>query len=283
MRLLPPLFAAAIVLATIGGERVEHRVREQLHAYHSRLATADRNDRGPTGGQLFATYEPTYDCALTLRYSPFMRDGAKWVCNPHWIAKQSDCVVLSFGVGPAMDFEVALVTHAIIPLAHCKIYAFDPTPGVGAESLQQIRRINATFMRYGIAGEPGTLHGMPLKTLATIINELHLEQRRIALLKLDAEGVEWSVFEQMQRNEGCATLALIDQILMEVHFVGGLPRTDGATVYRYRRFMDFILGCGFRLFYREHNAGDLGCSELSFVSETFLKHGSDSGSTLAIA
>ena len=194
------------------------------------------------------------------------RSGAKRLCNPHWIQRQSECTILSFGVGPTVDFESAVVGHDMLPLK-CKMLVFDPKPDA---LLPDLERIGATYKREGVAGAAGSLHGAPLKTYRTILSEHSLLNTRIDILKLDVDSAEWDIFDNIL-SEGCALLQHVDQILVTFHMGNpNGPPLAGTEAVRFKTLMPRILACGFRVFYRENHQHQVCCSEFALVSDRFL-------------
>jgi hypothetical protein len=52
-----------------------------------------------------------------------MANGPKWVCDPHRIAKQKQCLVYSVGSNGKAEFEKAVKEEI---RQHCEIHTFDP-------------------------------------------------------------------------------------------------------------------------------------------------------------
>ena len=165
------------------------------------------------------------------------------ICKHEWYGNQyggfyvypallnSDSVVYSFGIGEDISFD-----QAIIERHECKVYGFDPTPKsinwVEGQKLPD----NFSFHKYGIAKESGEVsfflpknpehvsgsavhqtnveHNdniiVDMKSFADIIAELKHE--RIDVLKMDIEGSEYDVLENILNSN-----IQIDQILVEFH------------------------------------------------------------------
>jgi FkbM family methyltransferase len=130
-------------------------------------------------------------------------------------------VVYSFGIGTDISFD-----NGLIELAGCNIHAFDPTPRSIAWISQQDADENLIFHGFGLAEKDGSIafqqpgqashvsysraigakgaQPLPVKRLGTIMRELGHDH--VDLLKLDIEGFEYAVIEDMLANEihpGC--------------------------------------------------------------------------------
>jgi FkbM family methyltransferase len=154
-------------------------------------------------------------------------DGAAWNICPDSLSANS--VVYSFGVGEEVSFDLALIRYFGVT-----IHAFDPTP----RSVEWVR-VNISpqkfvFHPYGVAGEDGMRKFLPpvdplhishtllerdspwpavevqVHRLATILRSLKHEH--IDLLKMDIEGAEYEVIEDIIHSK-----ISIGQLLVEFH------------------------------------------------------------------
>lgn len=155
-----------------------------------------------------------------------------------------DSIVYSFGVGEDISFDLGLIAQFDLV-----VFAFDPTP----RSIQWVETQNVPdsfrLQRYGIAPEDGSIrlhaprdprfvsHSVipshrgsvatieaPVQRLTTILDTLG--HRRIDLLKMDIEGMEYKVLDDL-----LSTSVLPKQLLIEFHhrFPGvGPSRTESA-------------------------------------------------------
>jgi FkbM family methyltransferase len=139
-------------------------------------------------------------------------------------------IVYSFGVGEDISWDIA-----IIELYHVQVYAFDPTPKSIEWVRQQKNPTQFQFYDYGIADHDGILQfyppedithvshtilykaqtavkmvELPVKQLATIMSEVG--HKHIDILKMDIEGAEYRVLDNILKNGLSVT-----QILVEFH------------------------------------------------------------------
>lgn len=178
-------------------------------------------------------------------------------------------IVYSFGVGEDLSFDCALADRFGLTV-HC----FDPTPkslewvqnqtlpstiqfhpyGISAEDgvLQLFPPANPDHVSYKIADE-SSIKGrqpieVPVRRLASIMQSL--KHRHIDLLKMDIEGSEYHVIDDLVRG------VLPKQLLIEFHHryrrIGKVRET--------RRAIKKLRNVGYKLFYvSEHG------EEFSFV------------------
>jgi FkbM family methyltransferase len=172
-------------------------------------------------------------------------------------------VVYSFGVGQDISFDLR-----VIDLFRCSVFAFDPTP----KAVQWIRRQNTPpqfhFMELGIGAAAGEMvfHSprtpghtsytvsdrspaatstitAPVADLPTIMRRLRHD--RIDVIKMDVEGSEYAVIDNLSQQRGC----LPQQLMVEFHhgMYGYTPRDtkqalDSLAQLGYRRY--YVAGTG---------------------------------------
>lgn len=168
----------------------------------------------------------------------------------------SRSVVYSFGVGEDTSFDLALIEKF-----NLVVHAFDPTP----KSIEWVKRQKLpdrfAMHDFGIAAfdgdvsfnppenpghvshtlleRPSTMAkaiSVPVKRLGTIMKELGHD--RIDVLKMDIEGAEYDVLEDINRS-GIRPR----QILVEFHH-----RFPGVPVSRSKEAIDRIRSMGYRLY-----------------------------------
>jgi FkbM family methyltransferase len=180
---------------------------------------------------------------LQSRTERFGSDYGGWDVAVEGIG--SGAVVYSFGIGEDLSFDLALIERFAVT-----VHGFDPTPRSQRWVAQQ--RLPARFMMhdYGLADRDGLLpfyppdnpahishtildHAsarsgairVPMQRLDSIMRELGHDH--VDLLKLDIEGAEYAVFEDLERSS-----IRPGQILVEFHhrFRGvGIGETKAAV------------------------------------------------------
>ncbi|CAL4084746.1 unnamed protein product [Meganyctiphanes norvegica] len=137
-------------------------------------------------------------------------DGYKWVCFDNGF-KYDDCVVYSFGINNEWTFDDNMDKKK-----HCKVFAFDPT--MKAQDHNRSSRIS--FFHLGISNYKGYLTIGGKKRLVDsyrgIVEKLRHETTTIDYLKIDIEGSEIPVFQDILDND-LNLLDNIHQIGMEIH------------------------------------------------------------------
>jgi FkbM family methyltransferase len=179
-------------------------------------------------------------------------------------------VVYSFGVGEDVTFDLALISRCGVV-----VHAFDPTPRSIAWVRKQELPKELLLHEYGLADHDGDVYfyppenpahvshtvlerpatqtrriQVPVKRLRTILSELGHEQ--IDILKMDIEGAEYRVLDDMEES-GIRPV----QLLIEFHH-----RFPGVGVEKTRRALRGLERMGYRLF----SASPSG-EELCFVHE----------------
>lgn len=139
----------------------------------------------------------------------------------------SESLVYSFGVGEDITFDLE-----IIDKTGSKVYAFDPTPKSTAWIKTQNLPEKFKFYEYGLSNKDGLIcfspppnpdwasykedasgsFMFPVKRLATVKQELG-HSAKIDFLKLDIEGSEYAVLDDILRNN-------LNPIQMSVEFHG---------------------------------------------------------------
>lgn len=192
-----------------------------------------------------------------------------------------DSIVLSFGVGRNIDFD-----NSISKKYKCWIYMFDPTP----EDTKWIKTIELQdkiiFFPIGIYNKVGTavLKKLDLRDNPNLSSTLlprkwdgvkvevqnitHLVTtflgiKKIDLLKLDVEGVEYEVIDEIIDNN-----IIVDQITLEFHHHFGAIK-----ISKTNEAIKKLFKAGYKLIYANESyspTGGEGGNEYSFVHERLL-------------
>ena len=190
-------------------------------------------------------------------------DTAKLYGGNHgWVVDysklNSNSVVYSVGVGSNIDFDLALIEE--LKLA---VYAFDPTP----RSIEWIKKQSLSksfkFIPVGLGSNDGEMEFFPprkessthfspidrydnlgvetikapVKTLRSLAQEFG--HQTIALLKMDIEGAEYDVIDNLE-EQGVE----INQILIEFHHM-----YKGISLDDTKNAIDKLRKLGFELFH----------------------------------
>ncbi len=171
-----------------------------------------------------------------------------------------DSIIYSFGIGTDITFEQDLVKNK-----GCKVFAFDPTPkAIKYVSEQKSDNIivreyaisnqdtltkftlpqNDNFVSgslvYDFGGENIVVRCHKLSTIMKEFNHTHID-----LLKMDIEGAEYDVFEDLKNSK---ILENIEQICIEFHF-----RFKKTLLKRTLDIFSLLASYGFELIYAADN------------------------------
>lgn len=125
-------------------------------------------------------FEPDFNCRHERRIGR-LGDGGKWVCDPHRIQKQPDCLVYSVGSNGDPSFEQSVRDEIG---THCEIHTFDM-----GDYASRVEPTGSHYHRWGISGEAFTDDkGQIYKTLQQTVQELGHQGRTIDIFKIDCEG-----------------------------------------------------------------------------------------------
>lgn len=202
----------------------------------------------------------------------FGNPGASWTFCPDFLDEKS--VIYSFGIGYDVSFDLELINNFDL-----KVHAFDPTP----KSIEWVKKQNLPkqfiLHQYGLANfngktkffppenhnhvsatlidRPTTKHEaykVPVKSLDTIMHEL--KHKQIDLLKIDIEGAEYLVIEDIIKKE-----IKPHQLLIEFHhrFPNISPNASKAAIKSLRKF-------GYQIFFISKTG-----EEISFIHKNRLK------------
>jgi len=145
--------------------------------------------------------------SVSLLFSPGM-DGQKAVCVDFQVEPVSEaCIVYSFGISNEWSFDEAMQKYG------CYVFAFDPS--MNKEDHLHSKRIH--FYNLGLGYEDAVRsNGWNMKTLSSIYKMLKPKHGDMIIdyLKIDIEGDEWSVIENIITS---GMLSKIRQMGVEIH------------------------------------------------------------------
>lgn len=197
------------------------------------------------------------------------RHGSKyagWTICPINISK--DSVVYSIGVGEDVSFDLSLIEKYGVD-----IYAFDPTPKSMEWVKSQNLPVKFNFNEYGVANYDGYIKFyppenpnhvshtifekkatldraimVPVRRLRFIMNEHGHD--RIDILKMDIEGSEYAVIEDMIKSD-----IDVSQLLVEFHH-----RFENVGIEKTKDAIQLLNNHGFKIFAISPNG-----EEFSFI------------------
>ncbi|MCE9643651.1 FkbM family methyltransferase [Candidatus Parcubacteria bacterium] len=166
---------------------------------------------------------------------------------------EEGAIVYSLGIGEDASFDKEIIERYGVEL-----HAFDFTPRA-IKYMEANRLPRLTFHPYGVAAKDGSLtfyapyqaknvswsniprntksESFPVKRLLTIMQEL--DHSRIDILKMDIEGAEYEVLEDM-----LASGIRPAQLLVEFQH-----RFEGIGVGKTKKMLKILHGEGYRIFY----------------------------------
>jgi FkbM family methyltransferase len=189
-------------------------------------------------------------------------DAATFGTTDHWTIRTAhltpESIVYAAGVGGSITFEKAIVER--FGLA---VWLLDPTPpGISTMALACNQHPRIHFLPLGLAGQTGSFRmsravaghssfhifeaGRPAAEVVTCpcVSLSDLMRRNghghIDLLKMDIEGFEYGVLDDLCRNR-----LPVDQVCVEFHPFGAPPDSKRKALRELKR-------AGFRLFHRHY-------------------------------
>ena len=200
----------------------------------------DKRNRISNSRQLFFqnNWEPTFQCEFERRLGN-TGDGGKWVCDIHRYEQTNtqNLLIYSFGSNGEFSFETAMKEQ----LPRADIHTFDLGVYKCPEKICTFHQA-----RLGHGKNDGS------KSLQTIMTELGHQNRTIHIFKVDIEGSEFDLFEELFKlsPNNQTTAPYIRQILFEIHL--GSDKTEAPCVRTHRLF-ELFRANNYVIFHKEAN------------------------------
>jgi hypothetical protein len=215
----------------------------------------------------FSFFQPDFTCPYKRRVGG-QGDGPKWMCDPHRLLAQKDCLVYSIGSEGDYRFEESLI--ALLGSTHCEIHVFDPghyaRPGDPEKNnihYHQWGLKSSYDFAYNAEVSLNALQGAApaMKTFQETQKALGHESRTIEIFKIDCEKCEWSNYKDWVSAD-------IRQILIENH---GVPSPISGNQWHHEAmqvadYYDAFTANNFAMFSKEVNVdGGGNCVEFSYI------------------
>lgn len=216
---------------------VEWKRRKTIHHIQ------DKRNRISNSRSLFFqnNWEPTIQCEFERRLGN-TGDGGKWVCDVHRFEQMqtTDLLVYSFGSNGEFSFESAIKEQ----LSQADIHTFDMGTYKCPEKICTFHQA-----RLGHGKNDGS------KSLQTIMSELGHQNRTIHIFKVDIEGSEFDLFEELFKlsPNNQTTAPYIRQILFEIHL--GSDKSE-APCERTHRLFELFRANNYAIYHKEANLYD---------------------------
>ncbi len=201
-----------------------------------------------TGNEI---YFPIQSRNINKKYLGSQKYGGWFIC-PDKINKNS--IIYSFGVGEDVSFDLDIIRKF-----NCNVFAFDPTPKSITWLKKQTLPKKFSYFKYGIGATDGFIQLFPpinpnhishsifqkdsqnsikakIAKLKTIMH--NLGHNRISILKMDIEGSEYDVINDILKSN-----LEIDQILVEFHH-----RFSQISPQRTKRAIKKLNKAGYKIF-----------------------------------
>lgn len=174
-----------------------------------------------TGINVWDLYPPVASCP-DIRRLGRLGDGGKWICGMSLLTSRIDkpCLVYSFGISTDASFE-----EEILLRTSCMIYAFDPSIGslpkpsfIDLIYWDELKRTRIIFHKLALSDSSGSSKQHALMAhLYDIMNRYN--HSYIDILKVDIEGAEWLLFDDLFQNSNKERTPLpVGQLLIELHY-----------------------------------------------------------------
>ncbi|KAL5013565.1 hypothetical protein ScPMuIL_007835 [Solemya velum] len=193
-------------------------------------------------------------------------DGGWEVCEDSQYKPQMPCLVYSFGISTDFSFD-----DGIEERYGCEVHSFDPT----INKPEHRRGNNIWFHPIGIGGVSEEHKRGPMMTLGDLRNKFNHTNRKIDIIKMDVEFMEWSSLPEMLSG---SALADVRQLAIEFHIgTFNLKKRDKDNYIEFLLVLKQMYEAGYRIFqskmntYNERNPTFakpyVSCQEVSFIRE----------------
>ena len=180
-------------------------------------------------------WEPTVHCEFERRLGA-TGDGGKWVCDIHRFRKKANTTLLIYSMGSGTDFSFEQAVKHEYPEA--EIHTFDNV-------LSQCPDKLCTFHQVSL----GDGKNNKSTSLQLVAKELGHQGRQIHILKIDIEGGEFSILEELLKNSK-ENQPYIRQILCEIHLNSA---KTGANCRRAHELFELFHSNSYVIFHKEAN------------------------------
>ena len=191
-----------------------------IAAYNEHVKTFRDADTFPRMYSFWDKFRPAFVCPWQDRLGK-LSDGGKWMCNweallrprpalseaPHAPQQNAPCVIYSFGISKETSWEEDLMGR--LEGTDCHLWAFDPTVD-GLPFGSQIPE--ATFSKTGLVKPKSSHHFTDADGLRELMSRHG--HAHIDVLKVDIEGSEWALFEDLCKGGDPLPF---DMLLIELH------------------------------------------------------------------
>eukprot|EP00890_Picochlorum_soloecismus_P003792 jgi/Picsp_1/4413/NSC_06635-R1_protein len=214
------------------------------------------------GKTAYDLYEPELVCDLERRVGPAdinIGDGPKFVCGPHFLQHEDECLVYSIGSDWNFQFEDGIRKHA----PYCEFHIFDGTMNLSARALPNgLEEKRFHFHNWNVdVTSCVSGKGWTSKSIVQSLSELDHLRKTIHIFKIDCEGCEHGVMPHVLELVKTGQLK-VDQIQIEMH---------GTNAQKIQDLFQSFRSAGFAIFHKERNhwgCNGYGCVEYALISMT---------------
>ena len=216
----------------------------------NRYYIQDRNNYFSDDATYFflENWHPTIQCELERRMGT--GDGGKWVCDVHKFKSISSPPPLIYSFGSRADFAFEHAMKKEVPQS--EIHTFDQN-ALNCPA-------NICVFHQTVVGDGKSNRS---KSLQMIVDDLNHQGRDIDILKVDIEGSEFELFDELfkpiivARNElqsiTTKTLSYIRQILVEIHIRSDVTKSE---IRRVHAFFERFRQNNYAIFHKEANLAE---------------------------